>query len=105
MPSIMPSANRSAPAHAIIAPLSVHSAGGGMISVVCACAATACNAPRMAWLAAAPAGGPQHCAADGLVGGDTAGCHQRAGRAKTLLKQFQPDAETVRGRFQYRGLK
>ncbi len=48
MVSIMPSASRSAPAQAIIAPLSVHSAGGGMISVVCALAATSCNAPRIA---------------------------------------------------------
>ena len=38
---------RSAPAQAIIAPLSVHSAGGGMISVVCAFAATSCSAARM----------------------------------------------------------
>ena len=52
--SVSPSAIRSAPAQAIIAPLSVHSAGGGMISVVCAFAATSCNAPRMAWLAATP---------------------------------------------------
>ncbi|MFN5670578.1 MAG: hypothetical protein ACK47P_25480, partial [Bradyrhizobium sp.] len=49
-----PSAIRSAPAQAIIAPLSVQSAGGGMISVVCAFAATSCNALRMAWLAATP---------------------------------------------------
>ena len=48
MVSIMSSASRSAPAQAIIAPLSVHSAGGGTISVVCAFAATSCNAPRIA---------------------------------------------------------
>jgi hypothetical protein len=46
--SISPKASRSAPAQAIIAPLSVHSAGGGMISVVCALAATSCSAPRIA---------------------------------------------------------
>ena len=46
--SVRPIVSRSAPAQAIIAPLSVQSAGGGMISVVSAFAATSCNAPRMA---------------------------------------------------------
>ena len=48
MVSTSPSASRSAPAQAIIAPLSVHSAGGGTISVVPAFAATSCSAPRIA---------------------------------------------------------
>jgi len=45
---------RTAPAAPIMAPLSVHSAGGGMISVVSALAAISCSAPRIAWLAATP---------------------------------------------------
>ncbi len=54
MSSTRPSARRSAPAQAIIAPLSVHNAGGGMINCVPALVATSCNAPRIAWLAATP---------------------------------------------------
>ena len=75
--SVRPSAIRSAPAQAIIAPLSVQSAGGGMISVVCALAATSCKR-----------------AADGLVGGDAAGGDQRAGRAELFVKQSQARRST-----------
>jgi len=63
-----PDRSRSAPAQAIIAPLSVQSAGGGMIKVVCAFAANILQR-----------------AADRLVGGDAAGGDQRARRAEPFV--------------------
>src|SRR5262249_32258817 len=52
--SVMPRARRSAPAQAIMAPLSVQSAGGGTVSTVPAAIATRLSARRIAWLAATP---------------------------------------------------
>src|SRR5262249_13644945 len=52
--SVRPSARRSAPAHAIIAPLSVHNCGGGTTSTVPASKATRCKTLRIASLAATP---------------------------------------------------
>src|SRR5262249_21989289 len=46
--SVSPAASRSAPAQAIIAPLSVHSEGGGTTSAVLAASATSCRAWRIA---------------------------------------------------------
>ncbi|CEG10126.1 hypothetical protein BN961_03561 [Afipia felis] len=54
MASVRPSASRSAPAHAIIAPLSVQSCGGGTIMVIWSLAAISCSALRIATLAATP---------------------------------------------------
>src|SRR3954464_117748 len=99
MPSTNPSASRSAPAQAIIAPLSVQSAGGGIINVVCACPATACNAPRIAWLPAPPP------AATRAGGGHASSAAQRARRAELLRKQPETDAQSVSRRFEHRRLK
>src|SRR5262249_620289 len=52
--SVSPSASRSAPAQAIIAPLSVHKAAGGSTSTVPVSNATWCRTLRIAWLAATP---------------------------------------------------
>ena len=68
--SLRPSASRSAPAQAIIAPLSVQSSGGGSISVVPACAATCSSA-----------------CAHRAVGGDAAGGDQRRRRAELVAEQ------------------
>ena len=52
--SVRPSASRSAPAQAIMAPLSVHSSGGGTTSTVPASNAIWCSTLRIASLAATP---------------------------------------------------
>ena len=52
--SVSPSASRSAPAQAIMAPLSVHNAGGGATSATPTSNATRCRTLRIAWLAATP---------------------------------------------------
>ncbi len=52
--SVSPSASRSAPAQAIIAPLSVHSSGGGTTSTVPNSKASRCRIFRIASLAATP---------------------------------------------------
>src|SRR5262249_13777903 len=52
--SVSPSARRSAPAQAIMAPLSVHSAAGGATSTVPVSNATWCRTLRIARLAATP---------------------------------------------------
>ena len=46
--------SRSAPAQAIMAPLSVHNSSGGATSTVPASMATRCSTSRIAWLAATP---------------------------------------------------
>ena len=52
--SVSPSARRSAPAHAIMAPLSVHSSAGGTTSAVPVSNAMRCSTLRIASLAATP---------------------------------------------------
>jgi len=66
-----PAASRSAPAHAIIAPLSVHSAGGGIDQRGLRVGCDRLQRARIAWLAAT-----------------AAGWTSARGAPKRLLKQF-----------------
>ena len=76
--SVSPRASRSQPAQAIIAPLSVHSAGGGATSTV----------PSLVR-------DPVERAADRLVDRDAARDHQRGRSAELLAEQAQAGAQPV----------
>ncbi len=76
--SVMPRASRSAPAHAIIAPLSVQSSGGGATSTV---RLLGCHAAKRA--------------ADRLVHRDAARDDQRGRPAEALAKDAQAHAQPV----------
>ena len=102
----MPRARRSAPAQAIIAPLSVQSAGGGTISTVPAAMATRLSARRIAWLAATPpaatsaVGPPRALVAAGGVAANRAireSLHDVATKAGTTLIMPPPALCTDNG--------